>query len=460
MKIGNNSVDLTFDAPETKFFLFVLFLAVVFLMGGGSRDDIQSWIILRPIAIFLGAYAVFVSTSGEISRLGVPFWLLIGLLLLTGAQLVPLPPDIWVMLPGRETYAETADIIGIDQPWRPLSLTPSETWNTLFSLTVPIACMLLYSVQSAAYRRKIIPTLIILGLGSALLGVLQLVGPPRGPLYLYNVTNYGMSVGLFANRNHQAVFLACLIVMLFWYLGSLNVKQTSSRTKGMLAFSTALVLIPLVFVTGSRAGVVLMGIGLFVSAYFLYTSNLVGELTSKSRLFNKYLALLAFAFTIIGSAGSAIYASRSLAFDRLFLDNQGIGIRGDILPLLTDMIWEYFPVGAGFGSFEHVFKGFEPLELLRPSYMNHAHNDWLQFLIEGGIVGALLLVSFLIWYCIRTLGVIRAGSVRNGSKYRLSAVMIAFIGVASVVDYPVRVPIFMVLFCISCLILDDSKRRL
>ena len=57
------------------------------------------------------------------------------------------------------------------------------------------------------------------------------------------------------------------------------------------------------------------------------------------------------------------------------------------------MIPEYAVVGAGFGTFENAFDLHRPPEIKQR--WDHAHNDWLQLTIEGGLlctVGALLVL--------------------------------------------------------------------
>ena len=44
------------------------------------------------------------------------------------------------------------------------------------------------------------------------------------------------------------------------------------------------------------------------------------------------------------------------------------------------------------GAFEKVFQANEPDALLGPVFLNHAHNDWLEAVITGGLPAAALLV--------------------------------------------------------------------
>src|SRR3546814_16949820 len=101
---------------------------------------------------------------------------------------------------------------------------------------------------------------------SGVLGLAQAIGPRDGPLYLYEITNNESAVGLFANRNRQAALLACLFPMLAVYASIDHPSAERMRLKFALCASVALFFLPLLLVTGSRAGLVLGVIGLLAGA--------------------------------------------------------------------------------------------------------------------------------------------------------------------------------------------------
>src|SRR5690606_18500735 len=113
---------------------------------------------------------------------------------------------------------------------------------------------------------------LVLGLGAltAIWGLLQLMGSYRGPLYLYSMTNYGSPVGLFASRNHQTVFLASLIPLLYCWVhlaqGTWKDLGTSKGRRSGIAATGILLLIPLVLVAGSRAGLLTLVLSMCVTA--------------------------------------------------------------------------------------------------------------------------------------------------------------------------------------------------
>src|SRR5690606_10191399 len=88
------------------------------------------------------------------------------------------------------------------------------TWNAFWASLAPAAVLVLGVGLDRNDLDRLVPALIALIFLSFLVGLLQIVGDPHGPLYFYRYTHYGTPVGLLANRNHQAVLLACALPML------------------------------------------------------------------------------------------------------------------------------------------------------------------------------------------------------------------------------------------------------
>src|SRR4029453_6182072 len=58
----------------------------------------------------------------------------------------------------------------------------------------------------------------------------------------------------------------------------------------------------------------------------------------------------------------------------------------------------YMPIGSGLGSFVPVYPLFETAQdTLSNRFANHAHNDILEFWLEGGIFSLALMACFAIW---------------------------------------------------------------
>lgn len=457
--------------PETRFYAFAVFATVVFFMGGSSRDDVQSLLILRPLAVLFLAYALSVMKIQQWQGRLFPVYLACALATLMALQLVPLAPSIWTGLPGRSMFADIATIAGIEQPWRPLTLSPSRTINSLFSVAIPVAAMMLYLNLDKSDRAKALTVILALSLMSGLWAIFQLVGGARGPLYLYRITNDGSGVGLLANRNHQAILLASTIMILGWYASSRNPREKLSTFKTYTSIAAIFIIVPLIFITGSRAGLLLMIPGLLGALTLIYFGSFNFNRVSNRRhsklkrkeyrfVSRRNIILITLLLFIVCVVISTIYFSRSLALERLIADTDSPELRVRVVPVLLKMLQDYFPLGSGFGTFEHVYKIYEPLELLNPSYLNQAHNDWLQLPIEGGAPILLIAFSALLWFAIQFGQMVRNWGNSKKGKYRAltASIIMTFFLVGSIVDYPLRVPSLIFVFAVCACIFNDEVR--
>jgi hypothetical protein len=176
------------EAPEACDWALTVFLAATFLLGGGSRYDIVSLIVLRPVSAAMLAYAIFCSTT-NLSSFKTPIALLGAWMGLAVLQLVPLPPGIWTALPGREPIVASFAATGTAPGWEPLSVVPMATLNALLALILPLAVLLLFAESSSAERRRALRAIAAFAFVSALLGILQVVEGGQGPLYPYSISN-------------------------------------------------------------------------------------------------------------------------------------------------------------------------------------------------------------------------------------------------------------------------------
>lgn len=437
----------------------IAFVAIVALTGGGSRSDILSLVVLRPLSVMFAAYAVIAAPRGSFQTVRVPLVLLMSLALLIALQLVPLPPVVWHSLPARDAIARVDELVGMSYLWRPLALSPSGAWNALFSLVVPGAAILLYAALDKPDRAIVLSLWVWVACASAALGVAQVLGNPEGLLYIYAVTNGGVPVGLLANGNHQAVMLAMTIPL----AAAWSTWRAHTRS-GMIAPGGALIagFFFVLLLSGSRAGTALAIPGLAIGLAIL-VQGWTGEKPAPAarpgvgrRLPSHTFALLA-VFTAVGviAAAVAAFSTQGSGFTALLTGSPQEEVRFAALPTMVNMLGTVWATGLGAGSFAKAYRMFESSEALSPYYLNHAHNDWLEFLLEYGLPGAVLLVLTIIlvvraiFYTWRKAGQSRAERLALISP----PVMLA---AAALFDYPLRVPLIQVLTILWLLALRDG----
>lgn len=78
-----------------------------------------------------------------------------------------------------------------------------------------------------------------------------------------------------------------------------------------------------------------------------------------------------------------------------------------------DGVWEgiaqFFPLGAGSGTFEQTFLPFQSLGQSMYT-INQAHNSYLEWLYNGGVLALLVLLMFLACYALRWISLWRRGA--------------------------------------------------
>jgi len=111
--------------------------------------------------------------------------------------------------------------------------------------------------------------------------------------------------------------------------------------------------------------------------------------------------------------------------------------------------------GSGFGTFEQVYRGYEDPAAVDQWYVNHAHNDFLEIALEGGIPAVLLLVLFLIWWARRAHEAWMAAA--GTPEQKAAAVASAAILLHSSFDYPLRTAGIMAVMAVCLALLAGAK---
>jgi len=432
-----------------QFWALVAWLVIVFAAGGSARGDVQSLVFLQTLAFIVLGAGLFSIRRRHLRAHGILFVFAAAIGLLMALHLVPLPPALWRSLPGRELPGAIDDAVSLSGAWRPLTMTPQATREALWSLINPLAVLVLGVQMRAREQSRLVAILLALGLASGFLALVQIASPDTGPAYLYRITNNGSAVGLFANRNHQAVFLAMLIPhALAWRRLASDGRRVAAHGQWLEWLPAAvylLFIVPLVLVTGSRSGTIIAAAALLAAPALFWKLDDTGGASGRgsAKPTGPGTARLAAGFAaVLTICTLAAVLGRALSFERFFAQPMLDDMRVRILPTVYTMIESFFPVGAGFGSFPQVYQVYESDALLAPTYMNHAHNDWLELAFEGGLPAVLLLVSALI--AVFAAGLRRSFApgvdVQRRLLARLGAVSLVQLAIASLSDYPVRVP--------------------
>lgn len=429
-------------------------LCAVFAMGGASRNDVISLIVLYPL--FAVALAIFVLTPGTVRWHDVrtPLALLLAGAGIAAAQLLPLPPAMWSALPGHGRFVESATVVGMAQPWRPISLVPDLTLSSLLAFLIPVTMLVGCAAVPAARTRDLLTWVAGLAMASALLGLIQITAGPESILYHYATMNTDAPVGFFANRNHQALMLAISFPLL-----ALWAAQMKSHPRGAFAgwgsLGTAVALVPVILATGSRAGLVFGFVGIAAGGWVTMGFGALRRQTPWRRWI-----IWGAGVALGGIAAITFMVSRAASIQRAMSFSMSEEVRLQYLPLLKQLMRTYFPVGSGLGSFDPIFRSVETLDILQPSYLNHAHNDVIEVIIETGFAGAAVLLGMTIWL-VRCAWTLIASRSRSEALWfaRVGVLLIGMVVAGSFIDYPLRTPIFAAVFAVAAAWISGYERR-
>lgn len=431
------------------FWLLAGLLIVLWFAGGASRADVAGQAVTRLFAWVVVIVFVIRARMPDLRPLRALF-VLFGLsVAVVACQLIPLPPAIWSALPGHEMLLRAAEVTGQPQPWRPLSIAPSATANALASLVVPGSVLLLCANLTRRQHWTVARLLLGLVLAGSFVALVQVSGANYSNPLINHVS--GSISGNFANRNHFALFVAvgCLLASV--------IGAARDDFNRWLAFG-AMLLIPffalVILAVGSRAGLVLTVLAI-VMGLAIGQANLRNLLRALPKPAAIGLTALALA-GVTGIVGAAIVLDRAESVDRALSLEASADLRRQALPHVIEATQSYFPTGAGFGTFDQAYRIVEPDALLRLTYFNHAHNDWIETVLSGGLAGALLLVAMLAWFA---TAVWRMWCSREGIR-GLSAVgagILLLFMIASLFDYPARTPMGMTLVVLAAVWLQRGR---
>lgn len=426
-------------------------LLILWIAGGASRADALGQVVIRTTATLLLVLMIFFGDRPDLGRRKVVWLLLLASIALPLLQLIPLPPELWAKLPHRAMFAEAAAAIGQPQPWRPWSLSPGATLNAAGSLIVPLAALTFAAGIKPAESPHAIAALLVSIVGAALIGLIQFSSGGFDNPFINETV--GEVSGNFANRNHFALFLAlgCILAPAWAVMGDRRPSWRAPAALGLVILFTLTIL-----ASGSRAGLLLGFFGLIAGLVLAWSG-----IRRKLRRLPPWVLPASIASTI-GLVALivlvSVAAGRAESIDRMFAMEPGQDMRTRALPTVLQMVRAYFPAGTGLGTFDPVFRIHEPLDLLKPTYFNHAHNDLLEIILDGGLPGFALLLSALIWWAWTSLKVWSRGSAADQMVPRLGSAILLLLIVASVFDYPARTPMMMAVAAIAAVWLSEGAR--
>jgi tetratricopeptide (TPR) repeat protein/O-antigen ligase len=418
--------------PLAPFFLFIFIL--FFAPLAFATVELWSLTIVECAIAVVALLVLWFQFKGQIEFVKVPgllpLFLLIGWMLF---QIVPLPPWLLgIISPGSlDVYQPVYRVQG-ETGWLPISVNQK---GTLFEMLRIGSYGLMYivSVQLLASGRTLEKTVkIVAGLAVfiAFLAILQRYTSPDH-IYWFRSGPDARFMGPWINRSQFAGFMAMMLPLLLglflYYRPVVDGKEsirsrivdffssTGSNYQLLLGFGIIVVLCA-ILLSLSRGGIISTILSLVLFYCFL----------SLKKGFRSWPAIAIFSagiFLFFTNFGFSELLSR---IDDSFTPEGGLNF--DRIPAWLDtveIIKVFWLTGAGFGTFVDIFQVFRTIPGV--SVFEHAHNDYLELVTDGGIVGFFLAAWFVV-------AVIREGWTKIMMRRDTFAILIgigALVGICS-----------------------------
>jgi O-antigen ligase len=282
------------------------------------------------------------------------------------------------------------------------ALTSWDRQETLIFIIV-ISALIMFGNSLAgselrgSYGRVLVVFVIALGLGSSFFGLLRDLVPSMIPSYISARLSPGEGFAQFANQNHFMLLVEMTMGLLIGVLvrgrHSWAIKVPATAAVGFLIYTAIQV--------NSRGGLITLA-AMMIFAVFMYIAvrrpsggSGVGRPYFKQALIGIGISALIFSFIVFSIAyiGGERSVMRFENLDREITVSEGRGNRAAIWSSTLDLIKEHPLTGVGWGAYSVAIPYYD---ISAGAYeLEQAHNEYLETLASGGIIGLILLLMLI-----------------------------------------------------------------
>ena len=376
------------------------------------------------------------------------YLLLLPFIFIPLAQIVPLSSELLKLIsPGLFIIKESAGINdNINFPGH-ISVNPYET---LSSLKLLISCFFSFILTAILFNKKerlkvAIYFLLALSFILSFFGVVQYFSW-NGKLFWFKPITVGAPFGPFVNHNHFASFinltiLPLLSLLLYQFRRGIRYNLLERRETLFLIFSLSLTICALLL-SGSRGGIVSFLAGISFMIFILWKE---GEYKKKAFILSLTLSIVSLLLVLVES--ESVFNTLSTLYS--VSDDPSLLYRLKGWKASLDIIMDYPFLGTGLGTYRDIFLLYRPFDMERT--FHYAHNEYIQLLVETGVVGFFMLsIPFFVLFI--KLNPIQAVDKDREKRYLqaglYSAIFIMLIH--NVVEFNMHIPSNAYLFSIIC----------
>lgn len=360
------------------------------------------------------------------------------------------------------------------QVWQALSYDPYETRLIVLKLLAyALALGLLLRYMSSPGRLRVLVLFVIgIGVASAMFALLRQTTQRGAPDFLFPFVRLDRGYGQFVNQNHFAFLMEMALGLALGLLAGGGVR----RERVLLYLTATIPLWVALVLSSSRGGILSMLCQLLLLALMFSAVRIPKMLearnksassgwsrigrSSVSRLTLGAFLLAATLIGIVWIGGEQIVSRFETIQDEVAVEAQesNVGVRRkEIWGATWQMIKQHPLTGVGIGGYWTAI----------PQYHNasgrmtpqQAHNDYLELLASGGVIGVLLGVWFIFLF-VRFARV----ALRSADPFRRAACFGALAGlfgisIHSLVDFGLHIPIN-ALICLMLVAIATANGRM
>lgn len=386
--------------PGAVLFAILLGLLVWAPLPFGSNRE-WAWGIIEVVVFsVLFAYLVLLArgrlqVTAATRRAAVIIVVLVAWLAFQFFQVIPLPAEV-VRAIDTARYTVAGDVFG-EQPQEALALSfdVGASYEEALKNSAYVALFILVLGLADTRRRimALVGTLVLSGVALATFGLYEYLTqqPSLGP---QGVAFLRAADATFVNRNHFAAYTNVIIALVIGVILSRPTPGGEGRShtlrsleelldwRSYAAVYLVIASAALIF-TQSRGGITALVLSAMVVLIVLSRRSTPGR-----HNLGRLVAALLVAGVIAGFFGATLLSERMAAA------HTDIANRLTIWEDAYRLFREFWLVGAGGGSFEYIFPAFDAMGSYE--HVDHAHSDYLELLVEQGVIGFSLIMAAML----------------------------------------------------------------
>lgn len=441
---------------------FLFLLVIIFLLPiplGSNRP--WAWNFFQLLIFSLGLQVCVVDRVklGETFKIySTSIFLFLTFIIISAIQIIPLPYSILdVVSPSSastyKSFGASFGYISVDRGQSTITLFKTLSLFILFLVVLTIT-------NNEARVRLLLATMLASGTFQAIYGAFEVLsGIEKSLVHQLPVTD--IATGSFVYKNHYANFLMlCLCAGIGLIVAALQNQRYSSIRDFIRIFARTILSSKAII----RICIVVMVIALVMSrsrmgniAFFssMTVTAIISLFLIKKRSQGMYILIISM-FVVDLFIVSAYFGLEKVQ-ERLTQTNITQESRDEVYSDAIGIVSDYPLLGTGGGSFYTIFPGYQRSNV--SGFYDQAHNDYLQFVIEFGLIGILflgLLTLLALYSALRAMRK-RRNPILKGASFGCSMAIFGM-GIHILVDFPLQAygntAYFIALLALSFLVLN------